>query len=241
MQETWLTIVTVCLDSARTIERTLDSVAKQDLTGVEYIVVDGGSSDGTVDIVRSRTDMEIRVISEPDKGIYDAMNKGITIASGDYILLLNSDDELLADDMLATLRGKLRPESLNYAGVLLDRRGCIVDTSHRRFAAWKMWYRMEIYHPGLVVHRDQYRSLGLYDLSLRVASDADMIFRLVRAYPLNQIPFPIVRMHSGGISTVAARKGYKEFSEVTSRYGMPRFMAFFLCLIKTFMFTSRTG
>ena len=236
MSEYWLTIVTVCWNSAPTIGRTLDSVSKQDLSGVQYIVVDGGSTDGTVNMVRERRDLSVEIISEPDDGIYDAMNKGVGAAKGEYILLLNSDDELVCKDVLTRLRKALVRDCLNYGGVLIDRRARIIDTCKRRFRRWRMWYRMEIYHPAVIVRRDQYADCGLYDTSLRIAADADMIFRLSARYPLNKIEFPIVRMHSGGISTSAAADGYREFSEVTVRYGFPRVLAWAIYRLKSFMF-----
>jgi len=231
----WLTIVTVCLNADRTILRTLESVEMQERRGVEYIVVDGGSKDATLFVVNGFLEKGVvtQVETGSDSGLYDAMNKGIRMARGKYVLLLNADDELASADTLARLRPLLREECLNYAGVLIDDGVNLRDTGLRRFRRWKMWYRMEIYHPGIVVSRLQYEQIGYYDLVYRIASDADMVFRLVHAFPLNKLPLSLVRMHSGGISTTQAHKGFIEFERVCVKNGMPRLIARLIRYIKT--------
>ncbi|MBN1403932.1 MAG: glycosyltransferase [Opitutales bacterium] len=233
-QDYWLTIVTVCLNAEQTIRRTLESVERQDLSGVEYIVVDGVSKDSTLQIVArfQAKGVVTCVISEEDSGLYDAMNKGIRMSHGQYVLMLNADDELISADALARLRPLLKENCLNYAGVLIDDGKSIRDTGKRVFKSWKMWYRMEIYHPGIVVSRKQYEQTGLYDLTYRIASDTDMVFRLVRAYQLNKLPLGLVRMHAGGLSTTHANKGFVEFEEVSVRYGLPRPLARLIRLVK---------
>lgn len=97
-----VSIVTVCYNSAKTIERTIKSVAGQDYTNIEYIIIDGGSTDGTLDIIDRYKDKISVLVSEPDKGIYDAMNKGIARATGDIIGFMNSDD-WYADGAIAAI------------------------------------------------------------------------------------------------------------------------------------------
>ena len=87
-----VSIITVCYNSAKTIEHTIKSVAGQDYGNIEYIIIDGGSTDGTLDIIDRYKDKISVLVSEPDEGIYDAMNKGISIASGELIGMINSDD-----------------------------------------------------------------------------------------------------------------------------------------------------
>src|SRR5580658_7801579 len=96
-----ISVITVCYNSAATIADTLDSVANQSWPDVEHIVIDGASTDGTRDIVKSRGVRVARFVSEPDKGIYDAKNKGIALATGDVIALLNADDRYAHADVLA--------------------------------------------------------------------------------------------------------------------------------------------
>jgi glycosyltransferase involved in cell wall biosynthesis len=100
-----ITIVTVCLNAASSIEATLRSVLAQDYPNLEYVVVDGGSTDGTVEVIRRFTDRIAAVVSEPDEGVYDAMNKGIGLAGGEYLLFLNAGDVLAADDVLSKAGG----------------------------------------------------------------------------------------------------------------------------------------
>lgn len=96
-----ISVVTVCLNAAASIEATLRSVLAQDYPNLEYIVVDGGSSDGTVDLIRRYSERIAAFVSEPDRGVYDAMNKGIGLAGGEYLLFLNAGDVLAAKDVLS--------------------------------------------------------------------------------------------------------------------------------------------
>jgi len=96
-----ISVVTVCLNAAASIEATLRSVLAQDYPNLEYIVVDGGSTDGTVDVIRRYSERIAAFVSEPDRGVYDAMNKGIDLAGGEYLLFLNAGDVLAAGDVLS--------------------------------------------------------------------------------------------------------------------------------------------
>ena len=98
-----ITIITVCYNSAATLEKTILSVANQSYSNIEYIIVDGNSNDGTVDCIKKHEDKITNWISEPDKGLYDAMNKGIAMATGDIIGILNSDDTFYSDKILSEI------------------------------------------------------------------------------------------------------------------------------------------
>ena len=99
-----ISIVTVCYNSAATIERAIQSVLSQSYPDVEYIVIDGGSADGTVDIIKKYQSKIAHFVSEKDGGIYDAMNKGIALATGDVVGILNSDDRYANDNVLSVVR-----------------------------------------------------------------------------------------------------------------------------------------
>ena len=99
-----VTIVTVCLNAVRTIEQTIQSVIRQTYKNIEYIIIDGGSNDGTLDIIKKYEQHITKYVSEPDEGLYDAMNKGISMAHGEYVLLLNADDSYVDDAVEIAIR-----------------------------------------------------------------------------------------------------------------------------------------
>ena len=111
-----ISIITVCYNSAATLEKTILSVANQTYSNIEYIIVDGNSKDETVDIIKKQEDKITKWISEPDKGLYDAMNKGISMATGDIIGILNSDDTFFSNEILADMDNAIvvYPEGIKY-------------------------------------------------------------------------------------------------------------------------------
>lgn len=106
------TVITVCRNAARSIEATLRSVLAQDCPDLEYVVVDGGSTDGTADIIRRFADRIATMVSEPDQGVYDAMNKGIDLARGEYLLFLNAGDVLATEDVLTRMGAAMNADVL---------------------------------------------------------------------------------------------------------------------------------
>lgn len=106
-----ITVVTVCYNAEATIEETIKSVLNQTHGNLEYIIIDGRSTDGTMDIVRKYSDRITKIVSEPDKGIYDAMNKGIALATGDYINFMNAGDTFSSPDAVKEVAGRIAPES----------------------------------------------------------------------------------------------------------------------------------
>ena len=170
-------IVTVCLNSGKTIKRCLDSVSNQTYKDFEHIIIDGLSIDNTLQAVK---DYKVSIcISEPDSGIYDAMNKGINLANGEYVLFLNSDDELLPDFLLESNK-------------LLDGQDFLSSSINMCFEKenkkWKtkpinktdfIW-RMPIPHAGLIVKRDVINSIGSLDLNFKITSDFDFVIKLLK-------------------------------------------------------------
>jgi cellulose synthase/poly-beta-1,6-N-acetylglucosamine synthase-like glycosyltransferase len=203
------TIVTVCFKSAGTIAQTLASVAAQDFHDYEHLVVDGASPDRTMEIVRQHAHGRLRWVSEPDNGIYDAMNKGLRMAQGDYVLFLNSDD-LLA-----------RTDALSAASQLIDESGadCIfADTqfvqsdgvtpgrrvySARRFRRW--WMRLGVMppHPSAFIRRELLNQVGGFDTSYRISADFDLLAKVLlkAGASWRSLPAVTTNFRMGGLST----------------------------------------
>lgn len=216
-----LSIVTVTYNSAATLVDTLESVKRQTFRDFEHIVVDGGSTDGTIEILKNAGDA-IRWISEPDAGIYDAMNKGIRLARGQWIHLLNSDDYYMSSSTLADIRPCLKDGMVNYCDLVrLELNGERTRQSYR-FRRWPLYFSAYLPHPSLIVSRQQYEAVGLYDTSFRVAADHDMILRLVSQYPGNHIPVEMTAMRQSGVSAANLDVSMREFALVLERHGMPK-------------------
>lgn len=206
-----ISIITVTYNSASTVRYTFDSILSQTYHDIDYIVVDGGSQDGTVEIIKEyekRFDGRMRWISEKDNGIYDAMNKGIRMAKGGLIGILNSDDFFTSDDVLYTVAENLtedldavygdihfvQPDNLNK---------CVRYYSSRNFRPWAVRFGYMPAHPSFYIRRCIYERYGLYSLDYKIAADFDMTVRLFCKYKIRAkyIEKDFVTMRTGGIST----------------------------------------
>ncbi|MCG3733345.1 glycosyltransferase family 2 protein [Vibrio cincinnatiensis] len=201
-----VSIITVCYNSEKTIEDTIRSVASQDYDDIEYIIVDGGSTDQTHDIVTKYSDNIDIYLSEKDDGLYDAMNKGIKLASGGLVGILNSDD-VLADRSIIS---RVVEAAKNVDGVYGDV-GFYDSTltkknrhySSRGFHKAKFSRGFMPAHPSCYLKKELIEKVGFYSLDFRIAADFDY---LVRAFSLPNSTFSymqeeVVKMRMGGVST----------------------------------------
>ena len=162
-----VSIITVSFNAASTIEKTIESVIKNKSPQTEYIIIDGGSNDGTVDLLYQYDDLIDKWISEPDQGIYDAMNKGIVMASGKWILFLGADDLLSVD--ISQIESTFE-EGMNYYGnVRLRSSGNIYDGKFNRY---KILQR-NICHQAVIYYADVFRGRK-FDISYKIAADYEM-------------------------------------------------------------------
>ncbi|MBK5961877.1 glycosyltransferase [Rhodoplanes elegans] len=215
-----LSIVTVTYNSEATLEDTLRSVRRQSWRDFEHVVVDGGSTDGTLDILKAAGD-SVCWVSERDAGIYDAMNKGIRRSRGRWIHILNSDDYYASDDVLSRVMPSLVEDAVNYGDLIrADDDGSRVAQRYP-FRKWPLYVSAYLPHPSLIVSARQYRAVGEYDTSFRVAADHDMILRLVENYPANHIPVEMTVMRQSGISATNLDLSMREFGRVLHKHGMP--------------------
>ncbi len=204
-----ISIITVCLNSVATIKDAVESVLSQTYPDIEYIIVDGGSTDGTLDIINSYRGRIHHVVSEPDRGIYDAMNKGIRLASGDVIGILNSDDVYEDRKVISDVVEKF----CNYdVDIVL---GDVVQVdrydfskirryySSKKFRRWKLRFGWMPPHPATFITASAYKKAGTYSLDYKIASDYEMFIRLmlVHRFAFARVPRVLVRMRIGGVST----------------------------------------
>ena len=235
-----ISIVTVSYNSEATLSDTLGSVRSQTFRDLEHIVVDGGSTDGTLELLKAAGG-SVRWISEPDKGIYDAMNKGLQLARGRWIHLLNSDDYYASDDVLAQIVPRLRDDAVNYCDLIRVSADGSSVVQRYPFRKWPLYFSAYLPHPSLIVSAAQYRTLGLYDVGFRVAADHDMILRLVGRYPANRIPVEMTVMRQSGVSAMNLDVSMREFGEVLRKHGLPPALSAIIMAIRRIWWKVRSN
>lgn len=166
-----LSIITINYNDAKGFEKTVQSVVSQSFKDFQYIVIDGGSKDDSKNIIEKYTSKISYWISEPDKGIYNAMNKGIKQAIGDYILFVNSGDELYDSDVLNKISPYLGKADLISGNTNLIRKGVPEVTSSRKNLTFKDLFRYSIDHPSTFIRRSLFDSVGFFDEDLKIISD----------------------------------------------------------------------
>lgn len=200
-----ISVITVVYNGKNTIEDCIKSVVSQSYSDLEYIIIDGGSKDGTLDIINRYKD-KVRWISGPDKGIYDAMNKGISLATGDVIGLLNSDDVYYDNDIVRIVADIFANKEIDACygdTVYVDRNdtGKVIrywqSCPYREGLFKKGWVPA---HPTFYVRRSVYEKYGGFDLRFHLAADAELMMRFIGRYKIRveYIPHLVVKMRLGG-------------------------------------------
>jgi glycosyltransferase involved in cell wall biosynthesis len=204
-----ISVITVAHNSAATIAATLRSVAFQSHADVEHIVVDGASTDRTLEVVRGLGGRVSKVLSEPDAGIYDAMNKGLRLATGDVVAFLNSDDHyaherVLSDVVRAFSRGSLDAVFGDVGFYRPDHPDRLLRRYRaRRFGPHRLAWGWMPPHPALFVTTEVFRSVGPFRTDFRIAGDFEWIVRAFGKAAIRYVHLPeiMVLMRAGGIST----------------------------------------
>jgi glycosyltransferase involved in cell wall biosynthesis len=231
-----ISIITVTYNAAPFIRSCIDSVLSQDHPDVEYIVVDGSSTDGTQEIVRSYGDQIGKFVSEPDSGLYDAMNKGISMATGDIIGILNADDFYPGNGILTRVAKEFTEKKTDTVfGDLVYVRENDLDKVVRYFPGkgfeiGQLSRGMMPPHPTFFVRKRIYEKFGLFDTSYRICSDFDLMVRFFHTGGVNfsYIPEVLVKMRMGGYSTQGFRSNYtinREMLRACKKHGIPTNLA----------------
>jgi glycosyltransferase involved in cell wall biosynthesis len=208
-----ISIITVCYNSAATIEDTLYSIANQNYNNIEHVVIDGGSTDGTLEILERHRSKIACLVSEPDAGLYDAMNKGLARVTGDIVAFLNADDFYSAPTVLATVAAHMVTAELDllYGDVVFfrpDKPGHVV----RRYSSKKFTPEMFAYgwmpaHPSLFVRRHLFEAVGDFKADYKIAGDYEFVARVFsKLQPrYKYLPEVLVTMRTGGVSAAGWR------------------------------------
>lgn len=220
-----ISIITVCYNAENSIEKTILSVIDQSLRGIEYLIVDGASTDGTLKIIEKYQGRITKVISEKDNGLYDAMNKGLSLATGDYVLFLNADDTLYAADTIEEVFNSCKEADVifgeamivNESGKELGLRS--VRTPHKvpENLTWKsLRWGMVVSHQAFIIRR----SLALpYDLQYRVCADIDWMIRcLKQCKSICNSREIICNFRAGGTSHRNEKLAWKERYQIFNKH-----------------------
>ena len=227
-----MSIITSCYNRVSTIRGAIESVLSQDYPDIEYIIIDGASTDGSVEVIRDAIEGhedKVKFISEPDHGMYEAINKGIRMATGDYIGLVHSDDFLYSSHTISDIAKRLEKTHADFLygdGLFVNAEN--TDKVVRKwiggtYRLWKVRHGWLPLHPTCYIRRDVMEKLGGYDESYMIAADTDLLVRylLDNHVKTDYLKKYIVRMRMGGMSTDNSRRAkmWKEDIRVYSSHG----------------------
>jgi glycosyltransferase involved in cell wall biosynthesis len=238
-----VSIITVTFNSEKVLEKTILSVINQDYHDIEYIIIDGNSNDNTKKIIKSYANNVDVYISEPDYGIYDAINKGIKIAKGNIIGLLHSDDFLYDNNVISRVVNSF---DINTDAVFAD--SFFIDHnnkfkrfySSKNFKNWKFRFGIMPSHPTFYIKRDVLNGIDLYNITFKIAADFDFLLRLFIKYKIrykyvNEI---WVVMLEGGVSTKSFRSKLKISKEIIKSCKINNFYTNLLFINLRFIYKS---
>jgi glycosyltransferase involved in cell wall biosynthesis len=216
-----ISIITICYNRKATIEQSIKSVLGQDYPNIEYVIIDGNSSDGTQGIIESYSDKVSKYVSEPDKGMYDAINKGLQLATGDVVGLMHSDDVFFDSMVVSKIAAKFKSESETEGiygnGIYVTNDAEEKLVRNRIGGAYSFdnlksgWLPL---HPTVYLKKSLIEKYGVYDLNFKIASDTEFLLRYLFKYKikLSYLDDYIVKMRMGGLST-SYRRAFEVLKE----------------------------
>ncbi|MGN0006283.1 MAG: glycosyltransferase family 2 protein [Candidatus Gastranaerophilaceae bacterium] len=220
-----ISVITVCYNSEEVIEKTIQSVVNQTFEDFEYIIIDGASTDKTLEIVNKYQDKIAKIVSEKDKGIYDAMNKGIANASGDYIIFLNADDVFLHENVLKFAANKMTEGKALYYGDLIFLEKSTGKLNNRRQNNVNYIYLCGgmLFHPTIFASKKLFEKIGVFDTKYRIVADYDWVIRALVKFKAScsYLDMPITIFVNGeGASSNPKNKDFhkNERKEVQKKY-----------------------
>ena len=227
-----VSIITICYNRKAIISKTIKSVLSQDYSNIEYIIVDGNSNDGTTETIKTFSDKISCFITEPDKGMYDAINKGIKVAKGDIIGLMHSDDEFydltVVSQIVAAFQNNPNTQGVYGDGIYVSNdveERIIRDRIGGSFSLKKVQSGWLPLHPTVYLKRTVMEKYGFYNLDFKIASDTEFLLRYLYKYQIKMtyINSYFVKMRMGGLSTSSKRA----FEVLVEDYNIYKFHGLF--------------
>lgn len=222
MRAQTISLITVSYNSITTIKDTINSVLTQTYPNIEYIIVDGSSTDGTVELIRSLGNRITKFVSEPDNGVYDAINKGIRLATGDIVGILNSDDFFYDNTVIEKVCECLNHENTDavFGDVQFfnpSKPGNIVRYySSGNFKTSKFKFGFMPAHPSFYAKRELFEKLGYYKTDYEIAADFELLLRflLINSIKYKYLEMPFVSMRTGGLSNRSFKSNFTLNKEI---------------------------
>ncbi len=217
-----ISIITPSYNSEKTITQTIESIINQDYKDFEYIIIDGNSTDKTLAIIKEyRKKIPIKLVSEKDLGVYDAMNKGIKLSAGEIISILNSDDIYDNSNVLNNIQSAFKEN--NKAEIVYGDIKYFSNNPNQTTRYWKAGNYNEkklnsgwtIPHPALFVRKSVYQKHGGFNLSFKIAADYEFVLRILKIHKINSFYLPLicVRMYNQGTSANNRLTGWRELKK----------------------------
>ncbi|WP_031386700.1 glycosyltransferase family 2 protein [Desulfonatronum thiodismutans] len=236
-----LSIITVCLNESDRIEQTAQSIVNQTCQDFEWIVIDGGSTDGTLEVLEKYRDRMQVFLSEKDGGVYHAMNKGIDLARGEYCLFMNGGDKLYDEHALKNFFDFEEKADINYGGIVEVRRSSVKIFKYAQpiMNAKDFWYRSTLPHQACFIRTNLFLSCGNYDTSYSLIADRDFFVRAFFNYnaKLQHMPFIVSFFYFDGLT--AKYKKTKYFKREVKRFRNNHFGYIFSVRYYTNVFISK--
>lgn len=233
-----VSVITVVYNNAATIGSAIESVLRQRYANREYIIIDGGSTDGTLEKIHAYGTMIDLVISEPDRGIFDAMNKGLSKATGDVIAFLNSDDFYADEEVIERVVKVLQP--LKVDAVFGDLHYVHSDDASKVFRIWKsgvykpgsFLYGWMPPHPTFFAKRSVYERYGTFNTAFKIAADYELLLRLMHIHKIHTeyLPEVLVKMRTGGVSNSGLRNRLRANDEDRKAWAINGVQPYFFTL-----------
>lgn len=232
-----ISIITATYNSAATVRDTLECIAQQDYSLVEHIIVDGLSKDNTLSIVSEFPHVK-KVVSEKDKGIYDAMNKGVGLATGDVIGILNSDDFYCHPQVLTNVMKAFADPSIDavYGDLHYvhqqDTQKIVRKWKAGRFSSNSFYYGWMPPHPAFFVRKRVYEKAGLFNISLRSAADYELMLRVLVKHKMKAayLPEVLVKMRAGGMSNATLQNRLRANKEDRKAWELNQLKPYFFTI-----------
>lgn len=239
-----ISIITPTYNSEKTISRTIDSIIAQNYSNLEYIIIDGASNDRTLEIIKDyQAKINIKLISESDGGLYDAMNKGIALATGEIVGILNSDDLFKSDNVLSLVAESFADNKVDAVY------GDITYFADNEKVIKRYWpsgvYRegnlnngWTIPHPALYLRKSVYDRFGLFNTDFKIAGDYEFILRLLKKHKINlkYVPQVFVNMYEGGVSGRNLEQRKKGWAELKKAWTVNGFKVPCLFVLRRVLF-----
>jgi glycosyltransferase involved in cell wall biosynthesis len=209
MEQAKVSVITINYNNAEGLERTIGSVLCQSYRPIEYIIIDGGSKDASVDIIRKNKDKICKWVSEADAGVYNAMNKGIRMSSGEYLIFLNSGDLFRDQDTLQDAMQDCGNEDILYGDVIVRSEASERIKTHPATLSFEFFLYDNLCHQSTLIRKALFEIVGLYDEKIKIVSDwaffVDAICRFNASY--RHVPIPISVFYLGGLSSSPENEG----------------------------------